>query len=132
MHNTEGDPAATLRKILIGGKECVDVFAMDGPSHGGASHVYEVRSAVVEAGKVPACLSNIKFQKGPVKEFGVNGCHNEDLIAIVIDRLRGFQKGNLACSKNTRAIELLQDALRFLNRRTEDRKARGVEGTNKP
>ena len=35
-------------------------------------------------------VASICFQNGPIKENGVNGCQNEDLIAVVIDRLQQF------------------------------------------
>lgn len=72
----------------------------------------------------------INFQNGVIKENGVNGCQNEDLIAIVIDRLQSFQKGKFNCRENALAITKLEEALMWLNKRTNDRIARGVEGTN--
>ena len=74
--------------------------------------------------------ANVHFQNGPIKENGVNGCHNEDLIAIVIDRLRGFQCGDFACEENANALASLEEALMLLNIRTLGRINRGVEGTN--
>ena len=65
-----------------------------------------------------------------IKENGVNGCHNEDLIAVVIDRLQGFQAGEFSCRENAIAITKLEEALLWLNKRTQDRIRRGVEGTN--
>lgn len=75
-------------------------------------------------------LTKIDFQNGPIKENGVNGCQNEDLIAIIIDRLQGFQTGEFPCRENSIAITKLQEALMWLEKRTADRKARGVEGLN--
>lgn len=74
---------------------------------------------------------DIKFQLGPVKENGTNGTTIEHVIDILIDRLLGFQDGPYACADNARAIGHLQMAKADLMARTEDRKARGVEGTNK-
>ena len=76
-------------------------------------------------------IQEIKFQKGPIKENGVNGIQNVDLINIVIDNLEHFQKGQFACEYNQLALEHLRHALSWLNQRTNDRKARGVEGENK-
>ncbi|RPH88532.1 MAG: hypothetical protein EHM32_01115 [Spirochaetales bacterium] len=70
------------------------------------------------------------FQNGPLKESGVNGCHNEDLIAIVIDRLNGFQSGDYNCRENALALTKLEEALHWLNHRTAARQVRGVEGTH--
>lgn len=76
-------------------------------------------------------FASIHFQDGPIKEASVNGCQNEDIIAIVIDRLRGFQVGKLACNENAIALGYLEQTLYQLNKRTEDRTKRGVEGTSK-
>ena len=75
-------------------------------------------------------LCNIKFQNGPILEFGVNGISNESLLAIVEDRLAGFQSGEFACRENAIALIKLQEAMMWLQKRTRDRMARGVEGTN--
>ena len=75
-------------------------------------------------------VSDIRFQKGPVKEQGINGCHNEDLINIVIHRLREFQDSKYACKENACAITKLEEAVHWLKARTEKRKERGVEGTS--
>ena len=74
--------------------------------------------------------ADIRFQNGPIKENGVNGCQNEDLIIVVIDRLRGAQQGDFACRENALAITKLEEALLWLNYRTNSRVHRGVEGTS--
>ena len=76
-------------------------------------------------------LSSVNFQEGPIKECGVNGVCNEDLIAMVICRLEHFQKGQFACRENALAITKLEEALLWLRKRTMGREQRGVEGTNK-
>lgn len=73
---------------------------------------------------------HVNFQKGPIGETGVNGCQNEDLLAIVIDRLEYFQNGLYACRENALALTKIQEALHWLEARTADREERGVEGTN--
>jgi len=70
----------------------------------------------------------VDFQDGPIQEVGVNGCQNEDLIAIVIDRLRYFQAGKFSCRENAIALTHLEDALHWLEHRTRERAKRGVEG----
>ena len=72
----------------------------------------------------------IKFQLGPVKEFGDNGCQIDDIVHILIDRLEGFQRGQFACEENTHAIAGLKQAIYWLKCRTYDREHRGVEGKN--
>jgi len=75
-------------------------------------------------------LSTICFQKGPLKEHGVNGIHNEDLISIVIDVLESYQDSPFRCRENALAITKLDEALHWLRHRTNERVARGVEGTS--
>lgn len=75
-------------------------------------------------------LAEIHFQEGPIKENGVNGVCNEDLIAMVIRRLKGFQDSEFSCKENAMAITKLEETLMWLRKRTQDREVRGVEGTH--
>lgn len=115
---------------------------------GGASHVYlihglrnkhpsrdaqfpdeiseTVDAAVYDNGAEGALM--IFFQEGLVPEAGTNGVTIESLIAVLIDRLEGFQKGPFPSHHNTTAIYHLNAALDVLNARTSERVARGVEG----
>lgn len=94
------------------------------PAHG-ADHMY----SVVDGG-IDNLLSSIHFQNGPVKEVGVNGIKEEDLIVILIDRLQSFQQGPYSTRENAVAITKLEEALMWLNKRTADRELRSVEGTS--
>lgn len=51
-------------------------------------------------------------------------------MAVQIDRLRSFQKGQYACRENAIALTHMEEALMWLQKRTRDRLARGVEGTS--
>lgn len=75
---------------------------------------------------------SIKWQLGPIQEHGVNGTSIENVLALVIQRLEGFQRGPFACRENAMAIEHLNDAVEALETRTRLRQQRGVEGTNQP
>ena len=75
-------------------------------------------------------LATIDFQLGPVTEHGVNGVMNEDLLAIVITRLQHFQNSEFSCRENEMALTKLEEALMWLNKRRDERKQRGVLGTN--
>ncbi|MNR93461.1 hypothetical protein D3C72_245180 [compost metagenome] len=88
-----------------------------------APHTFEVRAGSV-------VLAKIHFQEGPIKEAGVNGVNNEDLINMVIRRLEGFQNSDFRCRENALAITKLEEALLWLRKRTADREVRGVEGTH--
>jgi len=113
-----------MRKLNIGTEKYTKVFATDTPDFG-ANHAY-----IVEESGTGNPLQVVHFQKGPIREFGVNGCMNEDLIAMVIDRLEGFQSTPFKCRENALAITKLEEALLWLRKRTMDREARGVEGTH--
>ena len=115
-----------MRELNIGTKQHTVVQVMDEPSHGNACHEYEIVFA--KARSMSVC--DINFQNGPVKEFGINGIHNEDLIAIVIDRLQGFQSSEYRCNENGLAIGALQEAMTYLRARTDKRKEAGIEGTS--
>lgn len=62
-------------------------------------------------------FATIKFQKGSIEEAGKNGCHNEDLLMIVLDRLQAFQEGELKCRENAIAITKIEEALLWLEKR---------------
>jgi hypothetical protein len=99
------------------------IIAVDNKGADGANRKYVATSGHQYVGY-------IKFQEGPVKEGAPGGLTNEDLLAVVIDRLQGFQSGDLACRENRRALDAAETALSCLRSRTADRKARGAEGTN--
>lgn len=114
-----------MRKLEIGTEKYTQVFAVDEKEFN-ANHEYRVGEVNVEGSN----LTFVKFQKGPIKENGVNGCCNEDLIAMVIDRLNSFQESPYKCRENALAITKLEEALHWLRHRTMSREKRGVEGTN--
>lgn len=75
-------------------------------------------------------IADIHFQEGPIKECGVNGVCNEDLINMVLCRLQHFQESEFKCEENANAIIYLKSALDELRKRTNKRESRGVEGTH--
>lgn len=101
------------------------VVVLDEPGQGNACHEYEV------------CHENmpptrISFQNGPISVDGngVNGITHEVLLAIVADRLRGFQSGPYSCKANACALTHIEEAMHWLQQRTLERMRRGVEGTH--
>lgn len=64
----------------------------------------------------PRILQEVVFQKGPIKEHGVNGVCNEDLIAMVICRLEHFQRSEYSSRDNAMAITKLEEALLWLRK----------------
>lgn len=104
------------------------ITAVDSPGIGNACHEYSIVHWQQDLEDIPMC--NIKFQNGAVLEAGVNGISNEALLSIVEDRLIGFQSGQFACRDNAVALTKLQECMMWLQKRTRDREARGVEGTH--
>lgn len=100
------------------------------------SHHRTDRGGYPAGGEAAATGINVMFQDGPLqKEEEPNGAFVETLIAITVDRLEWYQRvqdGRYRCRENSLAITHLQEALHWLNHRTADRVARGVEGTHKP
>lgn len=116
---------------LNGLNEALDITVKDEPGHGGACHVYDITwGDPSDTTGHSQRTSTIKFQNGPIAEHGVNGISGEALMAIQIDRLRSFQAGPYACRENAIALTNLEEALMWLQKRTRDRMARGVEGTS--
>lgn len=126
--------------------EELHIKVVDDPGPGGANHIYSIaygfNPGTDVGGSQEKC--RIQFQNGPIKEAGVNGISNEALLAVAIDRLRGFQfqrkedgsfdeakRGTYACKENACALTHLEEALMWLQSRTHKRMARGVEGTMK-
>ena len=120
-----------MRKVNIGTNNYTEVYATDGTTFN-ANHKYIVVAAPAEGEEIGLDnpYAKVKFQEGPIKENGVNGCHNEDLIAIVLDRLQCLNQGDFKCRENSIAITKLEEAMMWLNKRTLDRRSRGVEGTS--
>jgi hypothetical protein len=75
-------------------------------------------------------LQQIKFQEGPINEVGVNGVCNEDLLAMVITRLKYFNKTDFKCKENSMAITKLEESLLWLRMRTISREQKGILGTH--
>lgn len=75
-------------------------------------------------------MARVKFQNGPIKEHGVNGLSQEALLAVLIDRLEGFQSGQFKCRDNEVALTHIESAALWLHKRTLERVARNVEGTH--
>ncbi len=111
--------------------ETLVIDVLDEPGQGGACHQYSISFGEDAQGKTAmGNVAHINFQNGPIKEAGVNGVTQEALLAITIDRLRSFQKSPFSSKENACALTHCEEALMWLQKRTNDRLARGVEGTN--
>lgn len=56
-----------------------------------------------------------------------NGTTLEEMLRVSIERLQDLN-GRFFCRENSLAITKMEEALMWLNKRTENRQARGVEG----
>ncbi|WP_338442378.1 hypothetical protein VZG28_05235 [Synechococcus elongatus IITB4] len=117
------------RQLLIGADE---------RGNGNASHYYVIGGFDSNSNLSdpnldthgPTTKLSILFQDGPILEAGVNGITHEVLLAILIDRLQGFQLGPYVCRENALALTKLEEAMHWLNARTLLRTQRGVKGTS--
>lgn len=90
-----------------------------------APHHFQVKNVNNEE-----IVETVDFQEGPIKEVGINGVSNEDLLLMVVTRLECFQKSEYRCEENHEAIVSILDAVDALRRRSNKRIDRGVEGTS--
>lgn len=110
------------------------IYAVDEKGPGGAYHKYAI---------VPCCedevmlvttyepMCEIQLQCGPRKEENsIHGVIDTDLLEIVRDRLKAFQAGPFSSDYNEKALEHIEEALMWMNRRVEDRIERNVLGKN--
>jgi hypothetical protein len=113
--------------------DALEITAVGEPGPGGAHIRYGIlgnTEHIPNIGRRPLGV-NLRFQDGPIqKPEDINGISNEALLAVVIHRMRGFQSGPFPCRENAIALTKLEEALMWLQKRTRDRLARGVEGTN--
>jgi hypothetical protein len=154
-----------MRKIhdhkVNGLNEALEITVSDQPGPGGANHRYDILGRGESWGNAGPRLFgvNLRFQNGPIGKNpdgstrleDCNGITNEALLAVLIDRMRGFQGLNIqfpatadretrenvikceapfACRENACALTHLEEALMWLQKRTRDRVARGCEGKN--
>lgn len=90
-------------------------------------------------GYVKATGFSINWQNGPLgrgsERHEPNGAFVEGVIEAARQRIDFYQKasgGKFACRENALAITKLEEALHWLNARTQAREKRKVEGTNTP
>lgn len=90
-------------------------------------HLYELEN--MEDGSPEQRIQFIEKEK-QVESFVTvnNGTTNEEVLSMLIDRMRYLQF-KASCRENAIVITKLEEALMWLDKRTNDRKKRGVEGT---
>lgn len=72
---------------------------------------------------------DFQFQHGPPQENGRNGLMNEELVEVLILRLRALNT-RFPCRENSIAVTHFEEALMWLEKRQELRVAQGVYGKN--
>lgn len=113
-------------------RECVRVTTADLRASDNAHHKYVID--VIERAQTSDGVDKIvkicalDFQNGGLKEVGANGITDQALLAVVLDRLRSFNDGQFRCRENSIAITYLEEALMWMEKRSNDRARRGVEG----
>lgn len=131
----------TLTSHIVNGcNESIQIEVQDEPGSGGANHLYHITGFDSKSNPSDpwtarngssAKYSTVLFQNGPIVESGTNGITHEVLLAILIDRMEGFQRGKYATIENQIALDHLRSAQNTLKFRTQQRLSRGVEGTHK-
>ena len=109
-----------IQTILTGSGAVFAIDERNGENVEG--HVYQLAVG-------PSDCYQLNFQLGPVDEAGHNGIQNEQVIAALVHRL-GVLNKRFPCRENSIAITHLEEALLWLEKRTQDRRRRGVEGKN--
>jgi len=124
--------------VVNGCNEQLKIEVIDSSGMGGANHLYSVTgfhsidnpsASGMDGHRSSFIRMDVLFQNGPLKESKPNGITHEAMLAILIDRLRGFQTGQFACRENAIVLTHLETAMLWLQKRTHDRLKRGVEGT---
>jgi hypothetical protein len=94
------------------------------PQAGGAAHFYGIQLP-------DRSVVKIQFQHGPRGNPDSSlGIMDDDLLAILEDRMTAFQSGPFSCAENGLALSHIQSARDALARRVADRISRGVLGVN--
>ena len=104
-------------------------------------HIYFLhnfdKSGTME-GRNGATIQILEFmKKEPISEgstelkLTMNGTTNEEVLRVMIDRMEFLQE-KMPCEENAGVIANLRNSLELLNKRTQSRIEKGVEGTQIP
>lgn len=111
-----------------------DIYAVDEKGNGNAHHRYIVcktgETAWQNGNNDIGIVGEIRFQHGPrFVEGSQHGIATVDLLEICRNQLSSFQSGEMATREGAIALTKIEEALLWLNKRTEDRAERNVLGT---
>jgi len=98
------------------------IYRQGNPTLGGGFSTYRI---VVNEGREDAHTTIIHFMEKAGSGFGVT---TEDLLAIALDRLECFQKGEFPCEENDVAIQSITYALSALKERSRRRYLKSMKG----
>lgn len=93
-------------------------------------HKYELDyfEDITRKGQVIQFIEKVPSNSVPGELITLNdGTTNEEVLKMLIDRV-GFLQDKFPCRENALAITKMEEALMWLEKRTADRKNRGVEG----
>jgi len=124
-------PSLRLEVQAFRGGHLARIVTVAKPSPPDEESTYEMRDGEITVAHY-FNVQRIRFQTGLINEAGANGTSHEALLAIILDRLEGFQRGDFKCRDNAVAATHIETGLLWLKKRTWDRVARGVEGMLKP
>jgi hypothetical protein len=101
----------------------------DAADTSGAAHAYAL--TIKHDDDTISNVGYVQFQQGPRNEAGSTpGATEAALLAILIDRLRGFQDGPYGCRENAIQLTKLEECLHWTKARADARARRGVLGKN--
>lgn len=125
FHGSTSHKEPSMRAIPNNAPSNVAALDDRDPNAGNASHTYGIQYGG------PKDVVKIPFQHGPRGvEGSTPGVFDDDLLAIIEDRLVGFQSGPFACEENGYALTAVREARAWLGRRVARRIAQGVLGLN--
>lgn len=87
---------------------------------------------VTNDGIIDGAGQTIKFCKGDKNDgsvFRQEGVFTETLLQVAKEYLESVNKGEMATRETSMAITKLDECLMWINKRAEDRRLRGVQGT---
>ena len=96
-------------------------------------HTYELERHGVKLDGYPVerlqFINKVKQEDGSLVTVA-DGTTNEEVLRVLIDRMK-YLNGRMSCRENSIVITKLEESLMWLEKRTADRLARGVEGAEK-
>ena len=93
-------------------------------------HVYELQNLESDSFQVLQFVKKQPVSEGSSQlETVIVGTTNEEVLKVLIHRLTNLNT-KFPCRENSIVITKLEESLMWLEKRTVDRKARGVEGTH--